>query len=195
MRARRPWDPCMVYQSWVGWTNRPRSLANTFALGGQPLHWVVVKGSVVVYALDRRQRGLLGWVSVPQFFWRSMCVSCRERTVRMGLTKVTGAPSEPHEPDDNQAKSRWPTLWEYLTTRYWDSAKKDRRQTSTITLFLRDDGRLCASLNDKENRRTCFGVSDTLLGLLDVLDGLADHADTVWREDKNQTGGSARRKA
>jgi len=194
MRGRRPWDPCLLYQSWVGWTDRPRNLVNTFSCNGRPVHWSVVAGYVVVYAVDQKRWGLVDWVAVPHFIWLNLAAEQRKEAIAMGLTKITGAPGQPHEPDDNQAKSRWPTLWEYLTTRFWDEARRERRLTSTITLFLRDDGRLCASLSDKENRRTCFGVSDTVMGLLDVLDGLADHPETVWREDRSQTGSSARKK-
>lgn len=112
----------------------------------------------------------------------------------MALSKNRVLPARGRELCDPQSQQRWPTLWDHLTQTHWDESKRDPRKTSTITFFLRDDGLLGASLNDREGGKACFAVGTDWHGLLDVLEGVAASEDTVWREDRKLTGSSARRK-
>jgi hypothetical protein len=114
--------------------------------------------------------------------------------IAMTLRKVPVVPGLPARINDPASAKRWPTLWEHLSSRSYDAEGKEPRMTSTISLFCRDDGTLGAVLNDKDNSRVCFAAGDTVLGLLDGLDAVAANPLTVWREDKNQTGSSKRRK-
>jgi hypothetical protein len=95
---------------------------------------------------------------------------------------------------DLQAQKKWPTLLSHLTQTAYDVEGNEPRQTSTITLFSRDDGSLGITLNDRDNARACFASADSLLGLLDALERFASDEQTVWREDRQQTGGSKRKK-
>jgi len=110
------------------------------------------------------------------------------------LSKNRVLPARGRELSDAQSQQRWPTLWDHLTQTHWDEQRRDPRKTSTITLFLREDGLLGASLNDREGAKACFAVGDGLHAVLDVLEGVAASEDTVWREDRKITGSSARRK-
>lgn len=112
----------------------------------------------------------------------------------MALRKVT--PTEPtfRELSDSASVKRWPELWDYLTSKFYDREGTQPRLTSTITLYRRDDGFIGATLNDKDNARVAFAVGETLLGLLDTLEAVVANPKTVWRNDRDLTGNSKRKK-
>jgi len=112
----------------------------------------------------------------------------------MALRKVTNSPTTMREPRDSSSQKRWPEVWDHLLLRSYDSAGAEPRLTSTITLFRRDDGLLGVTLNDRDNGRVCFAAGETILGLLDTLEAVVANPQTVWREDKNLTGSSKRKK-
>lgn len=112
----------------------------------------------------------------------------------MALRKNRDLPASIRQLDDEQSKRRWPTLWDHLTQKFWDEAQREPRRTSTLTIFLRDDGRLGASLNDREGSKACFAAATDLYNLLDILEGVCSSDDTQWREDRQKTGSSARKK-
>lgn len=110
------------------------------------------------------------------------------------LRKIPKTTAKKRVIEDLQAKRQWPTLLEHLTQTSYDGEGAEPRQTSTITLFSREDGSLGITLNDRDNARACFAAADSLLGLLDELERFARSDQTVWREDRMQTGGSKRKK-
>jgi len=85
---------------------------------------------------------------------------------------------------------RWPGLIEHLTVDRWPDSG-EARKTSTLTMFYGPQG-LTAILSDKENGCGCFANANGLLALLDALEAAVQSPDTIWREDKQATGGSAR---
>lgn len=125
---------------------------------------------------------------------RDSDLTLRVRRFVMALRKVQ--PTEPafREISDAQASKRWPELWEFLTSKFYDREGTQPRLTSTITLYRRDDGFIGATLNDKDNARVCFAVGETVLGLLDTLEAVAANPKTVWRNDRDLTGNSKRKR-
>lgn len=85
---------------------------------------------------------------------------------------------------------RWAGLIEHLTVTHWPDDGKPRL-TSTLTMFFGAQG-LTAVLSDKEEGVGCFANAATLVGLLDELEAAVQNPATVWRQDKQATGSSAR---
>jgi len=194
MRKRRPWDPCLVWNYWLGWTQKGWLYKRTFEYQGDVVHCVCTGVHWHFYTIDRKSKCAPLFWSCEVGFLGNLSVGQRKEWVVMALRKNRDLPASMPQLDDEESKRRWPTLWDHLTQRFWDDAQREPRRTSTLTLFLRDDGRLGASLNDREGQKACFAAATDLHNLLDVLEGVCSSEDTAWREDKAKTGSSARKK-
>jgi len=168
--------------------------ANTAPSPWGPVHWHAAGELLLVYQYDDDKKDLSLWE-----VWRLprlAAVEGIERSVRiMGFLskKPAGQAGMPVRVlSDKEAVKRWPCLWEYLTSDVYEESTQTRK-LSTVSLFLGSQG-LTACLNDRDNARSCFASATSLLGALDALEGMARSEDTVWREDKAQTGSSARKK-
>ena len=161
---------------------------------GYPAWFLAFTHGYIVYQWDPEVKELVYWRPVRHENFGNLTLSGRKEAVEMSLRKVTNKPPPFVEVDDKDSRKRWPTLWEHLTARTYDDEAKSPRQTSTVTLFRREDGMLGAILNDKDNARACFSCAASIMGLLDLLEKVASHGDTVWREDRQITGGSKRKK-
>lgn len=168
--------------------------AHSFGNQSDPLNWIRLPGKVVIYAWSPTQKKLTTWTEIVTEI--SPCVSFPRKALRDLTMLRKMAITEPTKRviSDSSSAKRWPCLWEHLTQTTWGPPDNEDRPTSTITLFLRDDGTLGASLSDKANARTCFASGETVLGLLDTLDACASNPSYAWREDRQQTGSSKRKK-
>jgi hypothetical protein len=166
----------------------------TFSLDGDYYHYGYGNSWWFVYSIHRRKKEATCFQSVPVGNFENLSSRQRKVWVAMALRKNRDKPSDLPQADDKMAQSRWPALWDHLTQKFWDVAGKDGRRTSTVTLFLRPDGRLGAVLSDKEGSRSCFAAACDILTLLDILEGVATSDDTQWREDRTNTGSSKRKK-
>ena len=115
-------------------------------------------------------------LTLPAGHWRDLLVA---------LKKITTAPgSAPGGGPGATDATSWPALWEHLTaTTYPDGSV---RVTSSIIIVADHQGwRGC--LSDKDNERTMWKTSDTVEGLLLLLEeGAASDDPTAWRQS---TGG------
>jgi hypothetical protein len=166
----------------------------TFTLDGGYMHYGCGNEWWFVYSIDRRKKEAPLFQAVPVGNFQSLSVGQRKEWVVMALRKNRDKPSDLPQAEDKMAQGRWPALWDHLTQKWWDVAGKDGRKTSTITLFLRPDGRLGAVLSDKEGSRSCFAAACDVMTLLDILEGVATSDDTQWREDRQTTGHSGRKR-
>jgi len=184
-QAKREWDRS------IKWSTEHYS-ALRFDRG--MLYWIGFQDGILFYEWDPELKELTRWhpISCPGF--GNLSVPDRFVKVNAMLRKIPDSPTQFVEVVDKVAMKRWPTLWEHLTQRSYDDESKSPRQTSTITLFRREDGVLGATLNDRDNGRACFACSGSLEGLLDAIEKVAAHPDTIWREDRQKTGSSKRKK-
>lgn len=83
----------------------------------------------------------------------------------------------------------YPTLWSYLTQTRWDDGTE--RKTSSVTVFM-DSGQLKCVLKDKETGLSLWAAGVGFDSLFSVLESLLNDPTAVWRQDKNDTGSSAR---
>jgi len=152
------------------------------------------RGGVLMYGINAQERDLFGWMTFPGECWDGAPSYLHERCIMAFVGKVQGQRSGdgPVLAPDKETLKRWPCLWEYLTLTSYPDGGGDR-QTATLTVFWGSQG-LTATLNDRDNARACFATAPTFVGLLDALEGVASHPDTVWRNDRNQTGNSNRKK-
>jgi hypothetical protein len=176
------------------WLPARAGLSQSLSPFGGPPWFLRYKSCTIVYEWCFWRRELTGWWIFRHPPWRNLSPQQYIGRIVMALRKVAVVPGQPARINDPATAKRLPTLWEHLTSRSYDSEGKEPRLTSTISLFCRDDGTLGAVLNDKDNGRVCFAAGDTLTGLLDGLEAVAANPLTVWREDKNQTGSSKRKR-
>lgn len=191
----RRWEPARAILAWCNrsvahWTTH-RYVVGT---AERRAWYLPFQHGFIIYRWSPHRRELDLWHPVPCPGFGKFSFLERMGAVEMALSKMPDGPSPWREPMDGTAKKRWPELWDHLTQRTYDDEAKTPRQTSTITLFCRDDGQLAGTLNDRDNGRACFAVALTLLGVLDTLEAVASSPATVWREDRQQTGSSKRRK-
>lgn len=194
MRKRRPWDPPALWNWWVGWSFNGMRIRRMLYVDGFPVYYLFGRGHWHAYTIDNRRPREGLWLTVPEGFLSNLPPKGRKEWVAMTLRKLRDNPLAITPISDATTQKRWPTLWDHLTQRFWDEKRTEPRQTSTITLFMRDDGRLGATLNDRSGSKACFAVGLSLMALLDTLEAVAGSEDTVWREDRQQTGSSARKK-
>jgi len=83
----------------------------------------------------------------------------------------------------------YPTLWSYLTQSRWDDGTD--RKTSSVTVFC-DGGQLKCVLKDKENGLSLWASGVSFESMFAVLEALLNDPTAVWRQDRNETGSSAR---
>lgn len=176
------------------WYTIPEAQPMSLLEAEEPTFWLLYEKAIVVYRLCPWRVEMTHWwtfrrTNSSRSAWKSQL-----GVIAMALRKVTNAPAAHTEISDSAGSKRWPELWQHLTLRHYDTAKTEPRHTSTITLFRRDDGLLGATLNDRDNSRVCFAAGQTILGLMDTLEAVASNPDTAWREDKNLTGASRRKK-
>lgn len=69
-------------------------------------------------------------------------------------------------PDPMMAKE-YPSLSEHLTDETYDDGQS--RERSTLTIFV-EDGRIKAALNDRDNKQSMYASSDSLRGVLKLLE-------------------------
>ena len=187
--------PARAYLPWCSrWCKATEAHSQCANPDGGPPWFLVFPHATLVYEWCLWRRELTTWRIFRDPSWKVLPYNSLTRTIAMALRKVAVVPGQMARISDPASEKRWPTLWEHVTSRSYDGLGKEPRLTSTISLFSRDDGTLGAVLNDKDNGRVCFAAGDTVLGLLDALDGVAANPLTVWREDKNQTGSSKRKK-
>lgn len=189
------WEPARAILAWSG-QRVSHWVMHRYAVGcAERRCWYLpfVDG-FILYAWSPYHRELTLWEPVPFPGFHKASYLERMGAVEMALRKVTDTPAAFKEPSDVTAKKRWPELWDHLTARAYDDEAKTPRQTSTITLFCRDDGQLAGTLNDRDNGRACFAVAPALMLVLDTLEAVASNPATVWREDRQQTGSSKRKK-
>ena len=133
-------------------------------------------------------------------FWFLSLEQCQTLTYKSFIGKVWSMIQKPSRPDpaallraplpDENFRSRWPVLLEYLeSVRYADGSPRD---TSTLTLFV-DAGTLKASLNDRQEGRSLWAASDTLSGLLDTIESMLCGESVPWRW-KEPDGTTTRKK-
>jgi len=159
-----------------------------------PVFWLSVPGGTVLYGLDLWCRDLVFWGLVKdRYLSYALVASQREEIMR--YVKKQAAKKETQNGQvipDIEALKRWPCLWEHLTAPSYGEGEP-AREKSTITFYVGAQG-LSAVLNDRDNAQACFAAAGTLVGLLDALEAVAANPKTTWREDRNQTGSSARKK-
>jgi hypothetical protein len=147
---------------------------------------------VVWYALSRYRRDLDGWLVFPGLVAEDLEDDSWEATIMSVLRKTANkGPVGPvrFTPTKEEAK-RWPGLLEHLTVDRWPETGEVRK-TSTLTFFFGAQG-LTGVLSDKEMSIGCFANAVSLVGLLDELEAAVQNPATVWREDRQATGSSAR---
>jgi len=83
----------------------------------------------------------------------------------------------------------YPTVWSYLTQSRWDDGTE--RNTSSVTFFT-DAGQLKCVLKDKETGYSLWAAGSSLDSMFSVLEALLNDPTAVWRQDKQETGSSAR---
>lgn len=83
----------------------------------------------------------------------------------------------------------YPTVWSYLTQDRWDDGTP--RKTSSVTMFM-DQGQLKCVLKDKESGTSLWAAGISLESMFGVLEALLNDSTAVWRQDKLETGTSAR---
>lgn len=83
----------------------------------------------------------------------------------------------------------FPTLWHYMTQARWDDGTE--RRTSSITIFC-DAGQLKCVLKDKETGLSLWAAGVSFESMFSVLEALLNDPTAVWRQDKLETGSSAR---
>lgn len=164
------------------------------SLADGPVFWLNVPGGVFFYGLDLWCRDLVFWHRVKGRYLTIALVAREREGIMTFLRKVedkrdarAGGTSV-----DPEAMSRWPCIWEHLTAPTY-GPDGPPRALSTVTLFLGHSG-LTGTLNDKDNAQACFASADTVLGVLDALEACASNPGYAWRQDRNLTGSSARKK-
>lgn len=159
-----------------------------------PVFWLNVPGGLFFYGIDLWCKDLAFWHRVKGRYLSIALVGQEREGIMSFLKKVEerkdvrvgGLPLDPW------ARDRWPCLWEHLTSATYPDTGAPR-QTSTLTLFLGATG-LTGTLNDKDNSQAAFASADTLLGVLDALEACVINPSYAWRQDRLQTGSSARKK-
>ena len=84
----------------------------------------------------------------------------------------------------------YPVLRAFLLDRTYEDGSA--RATSTLTLFLGDQGLLGGTLKDRDCDRAIFGVGLSIDDLAASLERQLASENTPWRADRQTTGSSSR---
>lgn len=161
---------------------------------GRSVYWALTDRRLLFYRWSMCLKDLERWDVYPHYIPPG---TSREKAIGVIMSflsknKGPGGNGPTRVMSDKEFPRRWPCLWEYLTVEEYPDGG-GARKLATISLFLGSTGPT-ACLNDKDNARSLFGSSSSFLGALDALETLAKSDQAVWREDKHQTGTSARKK-
>lgn len=83
--------------------------------------------------------------------------------------------------DDNDTKSLFPTLWDYMTQDRWDDGTP--RETSSLLIFAQD-GMLKAMLRDRENGQCLWTAGVSVATVMFQLDTALNDPNADWKADK-----------
>jgi hypothetical protein len=75
-----------------------------------------------------------------------------------------------------------PNLWDFISQVLWPDGSP--RVPGTVTLFISEDGRLKAVLNDKDAGLTAFTTYSSEDTIFDWLDGAVIAESTDWRQSR-----------
>jgi hypothetical protein len=135
---------------------------------------------------------IIGQQIIPADIWLSVGDSQRRDWVEMALSKPS--PNEKAGPQVVRGDVElWPhclLLHAHLLDRVY--ADGSPRLTSTLTVFLNDQGLLGGTLKDRDNDRAIFGLGTTLDELAESLEAQLDGPGCPWRADRKETGSSKR---
>lgn len=159
-----------------------------------PIACTMVGDWGVTYGVSSETKDLFLWWECSVSAYRALSETDKKEIHLSVLKKAQG--SKPGQPGrvvtDPKFVKSWPGLWEHLTATTYPGEGGERK-TSTISIFLGSQG-LTASLNDRDNARSCFASGSTLEKLLDALEAVCGAEETIWREDRQLTGSSARKR-
>lgn len=82
-------------------------------------------------------------------------------------------------PQGDPFATGYPTIWEYLTIRMYESGEE--RKTSTLLAFV-EDGVWKACLNDRDQQRSLWVTGGSHAGALAALEALLEAGGGVWRQ-------------
>lgn len=188
-------EPCKYWYRGRWFGSQWVAGANTAQSPSGPVHWHSAGNTVLVYQYAEDSKDLALW---EVWTFRTDLPVVTEKRIKAIMSFLSKKPpanagKTNTAVGDKDWQKRWPALWEYLTSPSYGPDGPPRK-LATISLFLGTQG-LTACCNDRDNARACFGTASTLLGALDALEGMVKSDDTVWKEDKQQTGSSARKKS
>lgn len=128
--------------------------------------------------------------------WRvTPYVERREALVSELLKRALRAAGSPNGglPDDPVFMEACPAVWEFLTVTEIDLVDlKQKRQTSTLSLFVQD-GMWKVFLNDRETQRCVCVAARSLAALWDTLEACLTSDEVPWRA-MTAMGGTTRQK-
>jgi hypothetical protein len=107
---------------------------------------------------------------------------------RSATTNVEG--SSMGVPDGGEFSLLYPTLWEHLTQAVWEDGTP--RKTSSMTFFS-DGPVMKVVLKDKEAGLCLWMACPSMDGLFMLTEAALNDTTTVWRLDRQESGGKSTR--
>jgi hypothetical protein len=138
-------------------------------------------GSSLVFVVDRG-------------VWDAVEAPIREAWAMSFLNKIPPggrAPSAGLAAPDDDFRSRYPALWEHMSSECYADGSK--RKTSTVSFFRGPQG-WHASVHDRDNQRVGWVTARSLEELLERLEQQCSDGDAVWRNDAWAAGNTKRQK-